>query len=133
MNKVVHIPAYFIAVGKEKTVKVPTGETKKGLFGGEKEITRKEKQFVQTGWSETQIDSERLAKDLEIAINKLNDEGYEVANITPVISGKYNYDYKTDKNYSTSEKHSYGWGYGYGYGYGYSYTDSLIIIAKKCK
>ncbi|EMV9345812.1 hypothetical protein AADU82_004566 [Vibrio alginolyticus] len=43
MEKVVLVKSYFMPVGKEVTVKVPTGEKKSGLFGGEKDVYRKEK------------------------------------------------------------------------------------------
>ncbi len=130
MNKVTYVPAYFIPTGKEKTVKIPTGEKTKGLFG-EKDITRKEKVFQQTGWSDTQIDAKRLAEDLDKAISELNANGYEIISVTPIISGKYQFekDYKKGEVGFTESKG--GWGYGWGYGYGYSYTDSLIVVAKK--
>lgn len=125
MNKVVHIPAFFEPVGKNKTVKVPTGEKKKGLFGGEKDVTRKETRWEQTGWSDCRIDSERLAVDLAHAVEQLNHDGYEIISVTPITSGSYDWSYKvTSGGY---EGKGYG---GYGYGYGFSYTNSLIITAK---
>ncbi len=126
MNKVSYVPAYFLPIGEEQIVRVPTGEKKKGLFG-EKEVVRKEKQWVQTGYSDCEVDSQRLANDLEEAIKKLNHSGYEVISVTPVMSGKYNYEHNHD--YNSYYDGAYGWGYGYGYGY--SYTDSLIVVAKK--
>ena len=126
MNKVVHVPAYFAPVGENRTVKVPTGETKKGLFGGEKEVMKKEKQWVQTGYSDCEVDSERLADDLERSIADLNSSGYEVVSVTPVTSGSYEWKY----NVSSGGTNGNGYG-GYGYGYGYSYTNSLIVVAKK--
>lgn len=125
LNKVVHVPAYFSPKFKEKTVKIPTGEKKKGFFG-EREVTRKEKQWVQTGFSDCEIDSARLTQDLEATITTLNEEGYEVVSITPITSGAYSWEY----NMSSGGYDNKGYG-GYGYGYGYSYTDSLILIAKK--
>lgn len=126
MNKVVYVPAYFAPIGEEKTIKVPTGEKKKGLFGGEKDVMRKEKQWVQTGLSDREIDSDRLAQDLESAVTNLNNKGYEVVSVTPITSGAYNFKYRM--NSGGYEGKGYG---GYGYGYGYSYTDSLIVTAKK--
>ena len=126
MNKVIHVPAYFEPVGKEKTIKVPTGEKKKGLFGGEKDVTRKEAKWEQTGWSDSRIDSQRLAQDLSEAVNTLNQEGFEVVSVTPITSGAYDWAYKVDTFMGQGEG-----GYGYGYGYGYSYTNSLIVTAKK--
>ena len=126
MNKVLHVPAYFAPIGKEKTVKVPTGEKTTGFFGGEKDVMRKEKQWVQTGYSDCKIDSERLSKDLHSAIESLNNNGYEVVSVTSVISGDYSWKYDT----SSGGTNGNGYG-GYGYGYGFSFTDSLLVIAKK--
>lgn len=126
MNKVVYVKAKFKPVGKEVTVKVPTGETKKGFFGGMKEITVKEKEWQQTGWSDCEIDGERLSNDISSAVEKLNSEGYEVIAVQSVVSGAYNY--KWDK-YSSSGNS--GASTCYSYGYGYSYTEGATIIAKK--
>lgn len=126
MNKVVHVPAFFVPVGKNKTVKVATGETKKGFFGGEKDVFRKESQWEQTGWSDCRIDSERLANDLAEVIKGLNSEDYEVVSVTPITSGSYDWKY----NVKSGGYQDSGYG-GYGYGYGYSFTNSLIVTAKK--
>jgi|APLak6261664116_1056043.scaffolds.fasta_scaffold49957_2 hypothetical protein len=128
MNKVIHVPAFFEPVGKNKTIKVPTGEKKKGFFGGEKDVTKSETVWEQTGWSDSKIDSERLAADLSNAIESLNIKGYEVVTVTSIISGNYKWQYK--ETGSRLDGHCAGGG-GFGYGYGYSYTDSLIIVAKK--
>ncbi|MDA8181625.1 MULTISPECIES: reverse transcriptase domain-containing protein [Acidithiobacillus] len=45
----VYVNSYFKPVGKEVSVKVPTGEKKKGFFSGEKDITKTEKRWEQTG------------------------------------------------------------------------------------
>ncbi|MEE9354473.1 MAG: hypothetical protein V3U75_02685 [Methylococcaceae bacterium] len=127
MNKVVYIKAYFRPVGKNKTVKVPTGEKKKGIFGGEKDVTKKESQWVETGSSDCQIDGEKLSIDIQKAIESLNSEGYEVSNILQITSGKHKHETKKDVGYSNT----YGWGWGWGYGYGYSYTEGVTIIARK--
>lgn len=42
MNKVVYVPAFFEPVGKNKKVKVPTGEKKK-VFSGEKKMLPEKK------------------------------------------------------------------------------------------
>ncbi|WP_180146328.1 hypothetical protein [Desulfoluna butyratoxydans] len=126
MNKVVHVPAFFEPVGKNITVNVPTGEKKKGFFGGEKDITRKETKWEQTGWSDCRIDSERLANDLSEAISTLNQEGYGIVSVTPITSGSYDFKYRTKSG--GNQDNGYG---GYGYGYGYSFTSSLIVTAIK--
>jgi len=137
MNKVIYVKAYFLPVGRNVNIKVPTGETKKGFFGGEKEIKRKETQWEQTGFSDKHIDSERLAQEPRDAISKLNDEGYSITQVTPIISGEYDYKYQAQgvtsspRILSDGEAVSGGASFGYGYGYGYSYTDSLIVVAEK--
>jgi hypothetical protein len=119
MNKVVFVQAYFAPIGKEQVVKVPTGEKKRGLLGGESDVTRNEKKWVQTGFSDREIDARRLTKDLQDAIEKLNKDGYEVISVTEVTSGNYNWEKNTSMYYS------------YGYGYGYSYTEGLMVVARK--
>ena len=119
MNKVVFVKAYFVPVGENKVVKVPTGEKKKGFLGGESDVTKDERKWVQTGFSDCMIDSGRLTKDLEEAVIKLNKEGYEVVSVTQVISGDYSW-----KTQAMAQG-------GAGYGYGFSYTDGLMVVARK--
>ncbi|MDE0507732.1 MAG: hypothetical protein OXI17_03750 [Gammaproteobacteria bacterium] len=132
-----YIRANFVPIGKEVTVNVPTGETKKGLFGGEKKVTRKEKQWQQTGYSDSVIDGQKLANDLQSTIGELEDQGYKITQITSVVSGAYNFQYSArgissnKRVLSDTEKVSGGGSYGYGYGYGYSYTNGLIVVAEK--
>jgi len=118
-----------------KTVKVPTGEKKRSIFGDEKEITKKEYRRVQTGTSDSQIDGVRLANDIDAATTALQNEGYEVLTITPVMSGKYAYHVEPGSiessvgflrdGYKVSGKGSWA------YGYGYSYTEGVLITARK--
>ncbi|AOW84091.1 TPA: hypothetical protein AB5H59_004042 [Vibrio mimicus] len=135
MEKVVLVKSYFAPIGKEVTVKVPTGEKKSGFFGGEKEVYRNEKRWEQTGYSDCIVDSKRLAADLQRAIDNLNRDGFSVKMITPVISGDYSYKYQAQGISSSkrilSETESVKGGASFGYGYGYSYTDSLLVIAEK--
>ena len=124
MNKIIYIKAEFKPVGKIKKVKVPTGQKTKGFFGGEKEVMTKEEHWEQTGWSDCEIDGERLAKDISDAVDDLTEEGYEIVALSETTSGKYNWSYRT------GSVGAHG-GYGYGYGYGFSYTEGVTIIAKK--
>lgn len=118
MDRVLYVKASFKPVGEYKVKQVPTGEKKKQMFG-EKEIFREEKEWVQTGYSDREVDGIRLAEDLQQAIEKLNSEGYEVISVTPVTSGDYNW------KYSAAAQASYG------YGYGFSYTEGLIVVGRK--
>src|SRR3546814_5747470 len=67
-------------------LEVATGETKKGVFGKEKPVTRKEKQRQQTGWSDCRVDGPRLAIDVQKAIDELNAENYEIIGVTDITS-----------------------------------------------
>ncbi len=122
MNKVVYVKSFFKPVGETKTIKVPTGEKTKGFFGGEKDVMRKEERWEQTGWSDCEIDGERLTSDIEKAVQSLNSEGYEVVSVIMTTSGRYKWNYNDGIS---------GGGYSYGYGYGFSYTEGAVIIAKK--
>jgi len=110
-------------MGKNVTKKVPTGEKKKGLFGGEKDVTKKVTEWESTGYSNTEIDGARLAQDIEKAVHQLNSDGYEVVSVSEVTSGRYNRSYQI--------KGINNGGGGYGYGYGYSITEGVTIIARK--
>jgi hypothetical protein len=121
INRVVYVPAHWAPTGEYRTVKVPTGEKVSGLFGGLKDVTRKERRFVQTGTSDCDIDAERLADDIAEAVAGLNGDGYEVIAVTPLTSGDHHAETK--------------WGWtgngGVGYGYGYSFTKGVVITARK--
>jgi hypothetical protein len=121
INRVVYVPAHWAPTGKYRTVKVPTGEKASGLFGGLKDVTRKEQQFIRTGTSDCDIDTERLADDIGKAVAELNGAGYEVIAVTPLTSGAYNAEMR--------------WGWtgngGVGYGYGYSFTKGVVLTARK--
>lgn len=125
MNKTVYVPSYFQPIYKEVTVKVPTGNTKRflGLIDIDEKIRKKE--VVQDGWSDCQIDGERLNNDVGQVIDKLNRKGYEVISITPATSGTWAYKYKENTIHNGAGKGSYG------YGYGYSYTEGVLVLAKK--
>lgn len=135
MNNVIYIPAQFKPIGENLSVKVPTGEKKKGLFGGEKDVMRSETRFEQTGWSDCLVDGERLATEVAQAIANLNASGYELVSITPVTSGNYAYQFKSEGITSSkrifSETEKVSGGGSYGYGYGYSYTEGVIIVGRK--
>ncbi|SUH09227.1 membrane protein [Salmonella enterica subsp. enterica] len=78
---------------KEVTVKVPTGNTKRflGFIDIEEKIRKKE--VVQEGWSDCQVDGERLNEDITRTVDKLNQDGFEVISITPVTSGNWGFKY----------------------------------------
>ena len=119
MNKVVYVEAFFQPVGITKTVKEPTGDKTKNIWGNERDVMAKFKKWEQTGWSDCLIDGKRLAADIEKAVQSLNSEGYEVVSVTMITSGSHKWD-------AVLRQQS-----GYGYGYGYSFTEGSVIVAKK--
>lgn len=135
MNKVVYVKAPFKALGRTRSAQVPTGETKKNFLGITREVTRKEKRFEQTGWSDCEIDGAALAADVATAIAELNDSGYEVVTVFPVISGRYAYKMQEGHISSSprlfSETEAVSGKSGYSYGYGYSFTEGVTIVARK--
>lgn len=135
MNKVVYISAHFKPVGKYATVQVPTGETKKGFFGGEKAVYAEEKQWQQTGWSDCLLDGQRLSQDIARAVDSLNQDGFEVVSVTPVTSGAYFYQYNAQGITSSPrillETEKVSGGGSYGFGYGFSFTEGVTVIARK--
>ena len=120
MNKVIYVASHYAPSFKSVVKKIPTGEVKKHLLLGEVEITEQVTEKRQFGYSDSKIDGERLSADIQLAIDKLNNEGYEVICISEVVSGNYD---------SSISRNNYGM-YGGG-GYGYSYTEGVNIIAKK--
>lgn len=128
MNKVTFVPAFFVPLYKDVKVKVSTGETKKGLLRREKEVKRTEVRREIDGWSDCDIDGERLANDLAKAVSELNREGYEVVSVTPITSGGYDFQHGAT---GVNSGAMVGFQYGYSFGYGYSFTSSLIVTSRK--
>ena len=135
MNKVIYIHAHYKAIGKMVKVKVPTGETREGWFGGEKPVYETKEEWQQTGWSDCLVDGKRLSTDIAAAVESLNREGYEVVSLSPVISGAYNYEYQSQGITSSPrifrETEEISGGGSYGYGYGFSYSEGVTVIARK--
>lgn len=132
MNKIVYVKANFRPVGENIEIEVPTGRFQKDFFGKKKEIKTKATEWRQTGWSDSQIDGELLSDHITEAVTTLNEDGYEVQSILPIISGAYafKYDYRSSHNSGDVFE---GGGWGYGYGYGYSFTEGVTIVARKVK
>lgn len=131
MIKTIFIPAHFKPIISDVVENVPTGETKKNWFGSEKQITKREVSQRITGWSDSEIDGERLSNDINSELEKLFAQNIKVISITPITSGNYNYQYSaqgissSQRVFSETEKVSGGGSYGFGYGY--SYTEGVLM------
>jgi|GEM_PF-558599 len=126
------IPTYGKPIIKNKSVKVPTGETKKGWFGGEKPVMREEQQEEIVGYSDCAMDGFVLMQDMHEAIDPWLEQGYELFSITPITSGNYSYDTNSGYDYKYSATHHMVSAKGYtSYSYGYSYTEGIIVVLKK--
>lgn len=113
-NKVIYVKAHFKPTyGKLGVLKSLFGSTQTGSQAKPPEG------MEQKGWSDCEIDGERLAEDIAGAIEQLNSAGFDLHSVENIVSGRYNSDY------STTEKSSYGWGYGF------SFTEGVIVIGKK--
>lgn len=94
------------------------------IKGGKGEALWTNNPYVE--YSRCKIDSERLNNDLQKAIEQLNEEGYRIMQITPVVSGLYDFSNNTTSTGVFSNAISSDGGYGFGF----SYTDSMIIVAE---
>lgn len=113
-TKVVFVASYFRPLYKKPGfLKAVLGSSHPGT------ALKTPEGYEQKGWSDCQIDGERLADDLNKAISKLEGEGFEVVSVTNITSGSYNSDF------SSQDKSSYGWGYGF------SYSEGVLITAKR--
>lgn len=139
MSKIVVVRAFFGKEMRRKKIHVPTGRQIKRFGLPFLTYPETEENFeyvpVNEEISDCKVDMDRLAFDLGVAVEELAKEGYEVIQITPIISGRHNHEVK---EYTTASVFSLkgkvaklkeGWGWAYGYGF--SYTDGLLILAQK--
>lgn len=91
MLKTIFIPAHFKPIVKDVFENIPTGETKKNWLGKEKQITKKTASQKIVGWSDSEIDGERLSLDVNSELEKLTSQNAKIISIVPITSGRYNY------------------------------------------
>lgn len=109
-QKIVLVKSYFAKIETDKREEMWAAKPKTSDFE----------------YSTCKVDSDRLNADLQLAIEKLNLDGYRVVQITPVTSGDFAFkDHFSDPHLLGNGVTTEG-----GYGYGFSYTDSLIILAE---
>ena len=114
----VYVKAHFRESLVDEEIDVPTGGYRRNILGIKKALTKtklRKKRIV----SDTEIDGFRLAKDLAEATLRLEKSGYDVVNVFPVSSGRYDHRWEMFRDG------------GAGYGYGYSYTSGIVILAKR--
>lgn len=82
-------------------------------------------EWVPTGeLSDVDVDQETFGAHIEEACNQLDQDGYKVISINPVLRGIHQHQYNAGslvKGTGTS---------GFGYGFGYSITSSFMIIGE---
>mgnify|MGYP000406556848 CR=1 FL=1 len=64
MIKTIFIPTHFKPIIEDVFKNIPTGETKKNWLGSEKPVTKRVASQKITGWSDSEIDGERLSNDI---------------------------------------------------------------------
>ena len=131
--KSIWVASHFKELGRWETKSVQTGAAtktvEKGLFKKravevEVPIFAEQREWVATGVSDCEIDGEKFSKDIGAAIEALEDEGFELLTITPILSGSYKYDFEAPV-INSRDRPSYGWGYGF------SYTSGVTIVARR--
>lgn len=131
MLKTIFIPAYFKPILQNVAENIPTGETKKNWLGSEKQITKRIVSEKIVGWSDSEIDGERLSSDINKEIEKWASKNIRIISISPITSGRYNYQFSSQGISSSprifSETEKVSGGGSYGYGYGFSYTEGVLI------
>jgi len=131
MLKTIFIPAYFKPIVQDVFENIPTGETKKNWLGTEKQITKRVASQKITGWSDSEIDGERLSTDINNEIEKWSSQNIRIISISPITSGRYNYQFSSQGISSSprllSDTEKVSGGGSYGFGYGYSYTEGVLI------
>lgn len=72
-------------------------------------------EFVQADMREgsVEVDGAKLAADLEATLNQLEEQQFEIFQVTPVQSGSYDF--------------------GDNHGFGFSYTEGVLVAAKKAE
>ncbi|MCW2462414.1 hypothetical protein [Elizabethkingia anophelis] len=95
MLKTIFIPAHFKPIIEDVAENVPTGETKKNWLGSEKQITKKTVSQKIVGWSNSEIDGERLSAGINNEIKKWSSQNIKIISISPITSGHYNYQYSS--------------------------------------
>jgi hypothetical protein len=131
MIKTIFIPAYFKPILQNVSENIPTGETKRNWLGAEKPITKRIVSEKVVGWSDSEIDGERLSNDINSEVEKWSSKNVRIISISPITSGRYNYQYSSQGISSSprllSDTEKVSGGGSYGFGYGYSYTEGVLI------
>ncbi len=128
-TKVVFVKSDFQQTFKETEIRRETGKMKKGLLGGSKPETVKEKTWVPVGVSDSAVDGDQLAINIANAISDLARDGFHSTTMLPITSGSYRYEYREGKIKSRERILGYtekvSGSSGYSYGYGFSYTEGF--------
>lgn len=124
MIKTLWIQAKWQKKGRWDEYEEPTGEIKKGIFGGEKPVMVKKKRWVETNEnSDRWIDGKKLAEDMQATMNSLEQEGFEIIGLSEVLSGNYSWTEYASGLGNSAVSTCASWGF--------STTEGIIITAKK--
>lgn len=135
LYKHVTVTPIMMEIGEWKTTKIKTGTKKikrtQGVFNKkevvvEKPIYETKRQWVTSGKrSDVQIDSEDFGLKIATACNELDNNGYDIVEMIPILRG--NYQYQKDKGILQKGSGTIG----QSISFGYSLTDAVTIIAKR--
>lgn len=125
--KSVFVEAPMKKLMEHVTKQVPTGELKKGFFGGDKRLFKEDRVLQVTGISNCEVDGDELATQVNLVLAELVRNGYEPITVIPITSGAYNYkDVEGQRSMYENREAIVGGGWGYGY----SYTEGVLLVAK---
>ncbi len=102
-------------------------------YSGTKIITVESRLVGDETGTSIAVDLQALERDLEREVNALENQGYEIASVTPITAGNgaYKYGMTAQKGFMSrlmSREQSVS--SSYSYGYGFSYTQGFLITAK---
>jgi len=138
------VKASMQPIMKKKIIKEPVGTKQvtktKGIFKkesyeAEETIYEKKEEWTPTGeYSDTEVNIQELTDLINNVCIEMAEMGYEVMQIMPINTGRYNWQYKeigsTQRMGIFSAKTEKMTGGGFGYGLGYGLTDGAIIVGK---
>ncbi len=129
------VNSIMMEIGEWKTTKIKTGTKKikrtQGVFNKkevvvEKPIYETTRRWVTSGKrSDVQIDADDFGLKIATACNELDQDGYDVVEMIPILRG--NYQYQKDKGILQKGSGTIG----QSISFGYSITDGVTIIAKR--
>ncbi len=121
------IQAPFKPVGEYVTEREQTGEVKKNWLGQKQVVYAEKKVWMETGYSDCEIDGAKFAQLISVEIQRWAERGFRVLNIIPIQSGNFDYQAQEIQSHHGIFSDSVNISGGTSFGYGFSYTEGVLI------